>query len=52
MEIDLISGPADADVTAFAVLDPVGTIPDLDPRLAGLPQAGGVSGAAGHNPYR
>ena len=46
MEIDLISGPADADVTAFAVLDPVGTIPDLDPRLAGLARAGEISGAA------
>jgi len=47
MEIDLISGPADADVTAFAVLDPVGTIPDLDPRLAGLARAGEINGAAG-----
>src|SRR6266516_7758459 len=47
MEIDLSSGPADADVTAFAVLDPVGAIPDLDPRLAGLARAGEISGATG-----
>jgi leucyl aminopeptidase len=47
MEIDLISGPANADVTAFAVLDPVGTIPDLDSRLADLAQAGEISGRAG-----
>jgi leucyl aminopeptidase len=47
MEIDLSSGPGDADVTAFAVLDPVGAVPDLDPRLAGLAQAGEISGAEG-----
>jgi leucyl aminopeptidase len=47
MEIDLSAGPADADVIAFAVLDPVGTVPDLDPRLAGLAQTGEISGAAG-----
>ena len=47
MEIDLISGPANADVTAFAVLDPIGTIPDLDTRLAALAQAGEISGEAG-----
>jgi leucyl aminopeptidase len=47
MEIAVTSGPADADVTAFAVLDPVGVLPDLDPRLAGLAESGELSGAAG-----
>jgi leucyl aminopeptidase len=47
MEIAVTSAPADADVTAFAVLDPVGDFPDLDPRLAGLAESGELSGTAG-----
>jgi leucyl aminopeptidase len=47
MEIAVTSGPADADVTAFAVLDPADALPDLDPRLAGLAESGELSGAAG-----
>jgi leucyl aminopeptidase len=47
MEIASGSGGADADVTAFVVLDPVERLPDLDSRLAGLVETGEVSGAAG-----
>jgi leucyl aminopeptidase len=47
MEIAVTSGAAGADVTAFAVLDPVESLPDLDPRLPGLLEAGEIKGAAG-----
>ncbi len=47
MEIDLSRGAPDAAVTAFAVADPPGKLPDLDPRLARLVEAGEVRGTAG-----
>ena len=47
MEIAVTAGPAEADVFAFAVLDPPRDLPDLDPRLAGLAESGELSGAAG-----
>jgi leucyl aminopeptidase len=47
MEIEVIAGPAQADVFAFAVLDPPGALPDLDPRLAELAESGQIEGAAG-----
>jgi leucyl aminopeptidase len=47
VEIDLSSGTPEAAVTAFAVTDPPGSLPDLDPRLADLAEAGEVRGAAG-----
>jgi leucyl aminopeptidase len=47
MEIAASSGAVEADVTAFAVFDPVESIPDLDARLAGLVQSGEITGAAG-----
>jgi leucyl aminopeptidase len=46
MEIVVTAGPAEADAFAFAVLDPPGDLPDLDPRLAGLAEAGEISGEA------
>jgi leucyl aminopeptidase len=47
MEIAAGSGPVEADVTAFAVLDPVEALPDLDPRLPALAASGELQGAAG-----
>jgi leucyl aminopeptidase len=47
VEIDLSPGPAEAAVTAVAVTDPPGVLPDLDPRLPGLADAGEIRGAAG-----
>ena len=47
MEIAASSGPVEADVTAFAVLDPVGELPDLDPRLRALVDSGEIQGTAG-----
>ena len=47
MEIAVTAGAADADVTAFAVLDPAGDLPDLDPRLAALVASGEIRGTAG-----
>jgi leucyl aminopeptidase len=47
MEIAAGSGPVEADVTAFAVLDPVEGLPDLDPRLAALAESGELRGTAG-----
>ena len=47
MEIAASSGPVEADVTAFAVLDPVGELPDLDPRLQALVDSGEIQGTAG-----
>ena len=47
MEIAATSGSAQADVTAFAVFDPIGAVPDVDPRLAALVESGEVRGAAG-----
>jgi len=47
MEIAASSGTVEADVSAFAVLDPVEELPDLDPRLPGLLEAGEIDGAAG-----
>jgi leucyl aminopeptidase len=47
MEIAVTTGPAEADVFAFAVLDPPRDLPDLDPRLAHLAEAGEIDGAAG-----
>ena len=47
MEIAATSGAPQADVTAFAVLDPVGAVPDLDPRLAELARSGDMRGTAG-----
>src|SRR5206468_3449733 len=37
----------EADVTAFAVSDPVSALPDLDPRLGGLVESGEITGTAG-----
>src|SRR4249920_587650 len=47
MEIAASSGTVEADVTAFAVLDPVEALPDLDPRLPSLLEEGEIRGAAG-----
>src|SRR5438876_9129179 len=47
MEIAVTSGAAQADVTAFAVTDPVGALPDLDPRLAGLVDSDELRGTSG-----
>jgi leucyl aminopeptidase len=47
MEIAASAGAAEADVTAFAVLDPVGRLPDLDPRLPALVESGEMTGVAG-----
>jgi leucyl aminopeptidase len=47
MDIDVIAAPAGADVTAFAVLDPPGALPDLDQRLPQLVEAGEITGKAG-----
>ena len=46
MEIVVTAGAAEADAFAFAVFDPPRDLPDLDPRLAGLAEAGEISGAA------
>ena len=47
--MEIAAGPeaAEADLTAFAVLDPVGSPPDLDPRLRTLAESGELTGAAG-----
>ena len=34
-------------MTAFAVADPVGALPDLDPRLAHLTESGELQGTSG-----
>ncbi len=47
MEIAAGSGTVEAEVTAFAVSDPVSALPHLDPRLDGLVKSGEISGAAG-----
>jgi leucyl aminopeptidase len=47
MEIAAAPEAAEADLTAFAVLDPVGEVPALDPRLPGLVESGEVKGEAG-----
>src|SRR5689334_19185694 len=47
MEIAVTSGQAQADLTAFAVTDPVGELPGLDPRLAGLVESGEIDGKSG-----
>jgi leucyl aminopeptidase len=47
MEISAGSGPVEADVTAFAVLDPVEGLPDLDPRLPALVRSSELRGTAG-----
>jgi leucyl aminopeptidase len=47
MEIAASSGTVEADVTAFAVLDPVEALPELDPRLLDLVDSGEITGAAG-----
>jgi len=47
MEIAVTSGRAQADLTAFAVTDPIPAPPDLDPRLAGLVESGEIDGKAG-----
>jgi leucyl aminopeptidase len=47
MEIAAGSGPVEADITAFAVLDPVEGLPDLDPRLPALAESGELAGTAG-----
>jgi leucyl aminopeptidase len=47
MEIAAGSGTVEADVTAFAVADPVAALPDLDPRLGGLAESGEITGSAG-----
>jgi leucyl aminopeptidase len=47
MEIAATPDAAEADLTAFAVLDPVGAVPDLDPRLPALVESGEVKGEAG-----
>src|SRR5919197_292095 len=47
MEIAVSSEAPQADVTAFAVCDPVGDLPDLDPRLGGLVDTGELKGTAG-----
>ena len=47
MEIDLSSEAPGGAVTAFAVADPVGALPDLDPRLAHLTESGELQGTSG-----
>ena len=47
MEIAAAPEAAEADLTAFAVLDPVGEVPAVDPRLPGLVESGEVKGEAG-----
>jgi leucyl aminopeptidase len=47
MEIAAAPEAAEADLTAFAVLDPVGEVPPLDPRLQSLLESGEVNGEAG-----
>jgi leucyl aminopeptidase len=47
MEIAAGSGAVEADLTAFAVLDPIERLPDLDPRLPGLVESGEIRGTAG-----
>jgi leucyl aminopeptidase len=47
MEIAAGSGTVKADITAFAVLDPVGALPELDQRLPSLVESGELTGAAG-----
>jgi leucyl aminopeptidase len=47
MEIAAGSGIVEADLTAFAVFDPVASVPGLDPRLGGLAESGEIEGAAG-----
>jgi leucyl aminopeptidase len=47
MEIAVSSGPVHADVIGFAVTDPVSSLPDLDPRLAGLAESGELRGDPG-----
>jgi leucyl aminopeptidase len=47
MEIAAAPEAAEAGLTAFAVLDPVGEVPALDPRLPGLVESGEVKGEAG-----
>jgi leucyl aminopeptidase len=47
MEIAVTPDAAEADLTAFAVFDPVGPVPDLDPRLPTLVESGEVRGDAG-----
>jgi leucyl aminopeptidase len=47
MEIAASAGATPADVTAFAVFDPVGDLPDVDPRLPALVDSGEITGAAG-----
>jgi leucyl aminopeptidase len=47
MEIAAGSGTVAVDVTAFAVLDPVGALPDLDPRLPGLVDSGEITATPG-----
>jgi leucyl aminopeptidase len=47
MEIAAAPETAEADLTAFAVLEPVGEVPALDPRLSALVESGEVKGEAG-----
>ena len=47
MEIAAAPEAAEADLTVFAVLDPVGEVPALDPRLPALVESGEVKGEAG-----
>ena len=47
MEIAAGQSPVQADVTAFAVFDPVESVPDVDPRLAALVESGEIGGTAG-----
>ncbi|HZO61802.1 MAG TPA: leucyl aminopeptidase [Gaiellaceae bacterium] len=48
MEIAVTPGAVDADLTAFAVLDPVGDVPGgLDPRLPALVASGELRGTVG-----
>ena len=47
MEIAAAPEAAEADLTAFAVLDPVGEVPALDPRLPALVESSELKGDAG-----
>jgi leucyl aminopeptidase len=47
VEIDLCSEAPESEVTAFAVTDPPGALPDLDPRLQGLVESGEIRSTAG-----
>jgi leucyl aminopeptidase len=47
VEIDLRLGASEAAVTAFAVTEPVGALPDLDPRLRHLAESGELRGTPG-----